>query len=213
VAHVNLSRALVIGNRYLARKAGEATSPELFSVACPVRHGYSESLASGITLSGMYYPVGYHVGSSKAMSYLATYKVDTEAPKLVSGYMALAFRDQQGQDPVVQVGDNWLLNTNFFIGVTGYVSQPNGHIAGYFPIPDDPNLIGAVLLTQFWIQDGETYRLSQIIGAKIEGGGALKASSGGDKGDKKTTQSLDQFKLNTGANKIIEEILKQRAKL
>jgi len=205
---VYLASQLSIGRRYFARMAGANTSPSLFGVACPVRHGYSESLSSGVTLSGMYYPVGYNVGSPAAMSYLAAYKAGLGPPETINGYMAFAFRNQQGQDPVVQVGDNWLLDTAYYINVTGHLNRPNGHMAGSFPIPDDPDLVGAVLLTQFWIQDGETFRLSQIIGATIEGGGALKAPSGGDK---KKGLSLDQFKLKTGGDAIVAQILKQRA--
>lgn len=210
---INLSSPLELGNKYLVRKYGTSVDSTLSGFTCPVRYGFSEPISSGITMSGMNSPVSYYIGSTAAMSFLATYKdMDIGEREPIVGYMAMAFRDQYGQDPIIQIDDNWLLNTIYYINVSGYVCLPNGHLAGHFQIPNDPALIGAVLLTQFWVIDGQAIRLSQIIGAKIEGQEELlRAPSGGS--SRTSSLPLDQkFSVKTGGDAIVAQILKQRAK-
>lgn len=208
---VSLSRSLQVGNRYFARRPGVAAKLDLDSVPCPVRHGYGERLSSGATLGGMHYPLSCKIGSS-AISYLSTSKgLLEDGSESLTGCMAIALRGQFGHDPVIQVDDNWLLDTIYYINVAGYASRSSGRLAGHFQIPYDPALIDAVLLTQFWVQDGNTYRLSQIVGAKIGGLEFLRATSGD--GSRASNFPLDRkFKMKTGGDAIITQILKQRAR-
>jgi len=207
---IDLSRSPVVGGRYLAREKGIPTDPNLFGVLCPVRYGYSETLSSGVSMSGMHYPMGCRVGST-SMFYLSTSKnIGQGIDSTFEGFMAIALRGQNGQDPVVQVGDNWLLDTIYYVDVTGYVGSPNGLLAGHLPIPGDPALTGAVLLAQFWTIDGQAIRLSQILGAKIEAQ-AMPGSPAGGSGRASTFPLDRKFNVQAGGEAIVAQILARRA--
>jgi hypothetical protein len=90
--------------------------------------------------------------------------------RFYDGAMVIGFRAGR-IDPIIPCGSNELLAAGVSVpaegvavGVTG-----TGMIAASVAIPNDPGLVGLVLLTQFVMRDGEDHRLSEIYGAVIDG--------------------------------------------
>ena len=165
VLNIALSQPLAIGARYMARKVGEAGET---SSACVCRHGFPEAFASGAALDGFYYQMGAEPGQ------LFTVEVGVRAGAQSSvavyeGMLLIGLRIG-GVDPMVPYGTNWLLNTSAYVPAQGFMTSSGwGMISGEITIPNDPGLVGLVFLTQFVMEDGQNYVLSEVYGAVIEG--------------------------------------------
>jgi hypothetical protein len=166
---VGLVRELVIGRKYSVRVVGQPT-PASCAVECIMRRGAPESFADGATIEPMRSQIGARVGSDFVV------EVGLRGPRFAGpvrfydGAMVIGFRAGR-IDPIIPCGSNELLAAGVSVpaegvavGVTG-----TGMIAASVAIPNDPGLVGLVLLTQFVMRDGEDHRLSEIYGAVIDG--------------------------------------------
>jgi hypothetical protein len=62
------------------------------------------------------------------------------------------------------------LVTEFWVGALGYVAENtmSGQVSMLFPIANNPSLEGIVLLGQFVVFDVTGFRLSEVVGCKIQ---------------------------------------------
>lgn len=86
----------------------------------------------------------------------------------------MAFRDEQGADPVTVVGNYALLTPAVSFG---YALSPdrirNSTGLSLGAIPDNPSLAGSVMLFQYWfVMPDLSVVYSDVFGTQILGGGA-----------------------------------------
>jgi hypothetical protein len=161
---VTTSEALILGERYAARVQGAAT-PAQYSFECVRRYGVSEPLSDGTLIRPFFYQLGATSGSGFNIQLLLE---STAKPfdSLYSGYLLVAFRAPA--DPVIQLGQNYLLNPAFHLPVQAWVPArlTQGAFAVDVPIPS--GLAGLVFLVQYIVVDGSEFRTSQIYGSAIK---------------------------------------------
>lgn len=184
-AAITATESVVIGESYVAYEVGKAPSAEMCATAIR-RYGYGETLGDGSQIGHIAQPLNFPVGSTR----------DVYCPIVGSsvqvgdcpfvGNVAFGYRDPStGVDPVVAYGNNMLLATSLFLPLAGLTLDSSGAVPanGYMrttvDIPNDPNLIGTVLLFQFWVIDGATVKVSEIAGVQLEGEPAAAAAGAG----------------------------------
>jgi hypothetical protein len=161
---VSTTSPLLLGERYAARLQGEAV-PTNFAFECVRRYGVSDTLSDGTTMRPFFFQRGASVGHIFNVQLLlnAPFRpVDTR----YEGYLLVAFRAPT--DPVVQIGQNYLLSPVLIAPVEGWVQADchQGSISIDVPIP--LGLEGLVFLVQYWLVDGTSFKFSQIYGSAIK---------------------------------------------
>jgi hypothetical protein len=161
---VTTSEPLVLGERYVARVQGTST-PTQYSFECVRRYGVSETLADGTSMRPFFFQLGATSGSVFNVQLMLQSPLRTQDTHY-GGYLMVAFRAPT--DPVVQVGQNYLLNPAFYVPVEAWVpaNGTTGAFAADIPIP--AGLEGLVFLVQYWVVDGNEFKVSQIYGSAIE---------------------------------------------
>jgi len=170
---VPLSQPLLIGRKYVARLAGQSL-PAAGSVTCVCRHGFPETFASGETIDATYYQHGAIIGQP----FIVEVGVQSASEDMLyEGVMLIGFR-LGGVDPLVAYGNNLLLAASVAMPAQGVaIGAGSGMLFSSLTIPNDPGLVGLIFLTQFAMEDGQDYVLSQVYGSLIEVGQAQTASA------------------------------------
>ena len=178
VVSVALSQPLRVGERYVARRTGHP-SPDRHDVVCVARHGSSETFADGAALGDFWAARSAAVGRDLLVGVgrcgFAGRPVDRDGMLLVGLRAGAA-------DSLLPCGDNVLLSTCHGVparvlrarpawGTTGTAAATLATAAATIVIPNEPSLVGAVLLTQFVMRDGPDFVLSQVQGARLEAAG------------------------------------------
>jgi hypothetical protein len=164
VATVSLSEQLVIGSLYTARTTDGATG---VPTSCVCRHASGEAFSTGAALDGFYYQSGARIGQP----FVVEVGVTAGLPSNPTGYegMLLIGIRMGNTDPLIPYGNNVLLSTSTYVPARGFVTTSGwGMVFGEVVIPNDPGLVGLVFLTQFVMEDGPDYVLSQVYGSVIE---------------------------------------------
>ncbi len=167
---LTLSQALVLGDHYVARTVGQST-PEDWAFSAMRRYGAPESLADGTALRRIYKPIDTYIGNP-ALGVLLGVEAGPSVPNppsLLSGFLLVGLRGAGG-DPVIPFGSNYLLSpavltlpASGFLGDDGF-----GLVSGQITIPNDPNLIGAVVFVQFALTDPAGGNvLSEVVGFEL----------------------------------------------
>lgn len=155
---------LVLGERYAARVQGQAV-PTNLAFECVRRYGESDSLSDGATMRPFFYQRGANVGSVFNVQLLIG-APPRPADVRYDGFLMVAFRAPS--DPVVLVGENYLLNPAFYLPVEGWIAANCRQGAVSVDVPIPMGLEGLVFLVQYWIADGAAYKFSQIYGSAIK---------------------------------------------
>jgi hypothetical protein len=168
---VALSEPLAMGGHYHVRAAG--TSEVADRIKCPRRYGAPESTNSGFSLRRMPRPIAPMVGNRDFRVRLPFLQVPPPAAtSTCEGVMTIAVRDATTDDLVVDHEGNALLLGQLFVAAKGAVMLTDGFLSAKLPIPDDPDLEGAVVLVQFLVPDHDgrelVVRRSEVLGFDIE---------------------------------------------
>lgn len=168
---VPLSSTLTVGAEYTVRLAGASTGA---TFTCIERHGYPETFIDGVKL-GARPPTtaSYHINNPDfSVSVPATRDASLgNAPALL--YVGIVIVGLTN-DAVVPYdngqGTNQLLDSLYWIGALGGIRENanTGHISLGIPLANDPALVDVVFKTQFAIHDGAAFRLSEVIGGKVQ---------------------------------------------
>ena len=201
---IPLNTPLTLGAMYQVKKTTEPIEP-LLGVECHARYGFPETTANSITIGRIQHAPFAVVGELGFRMYTDVYTenaslADGEGKVTVSGSFALAMRDPvTGVDPVVQVGANYLLQTDLFVLGNGVIGAVPGHgvfMSETVGIPDDPALIGGVFLHQAFVLDQSWY-VSDIVGAVIRSYNQPPAAAQSSNTGTPTRRLLEQrFKSN-----------------
>lgn len=164
IVTVPTSEPLVLGERYSAHVPGSGSSAA-FEFECVRRYGQSESLSDGTTMTPFFYQRGATAGSIFNIQ-LALRSMPQPIDRSYESYLLVAFR--LPSDPVVQIGQGYVLNTSTMFPATGWIPADfrGGTISLDVPIP--AGLGGLVFLVQYCVVDGNQLKLSQIYGSAIE---------------------------------------------
>jgi hypothetical protein len=175
-ADIALTEVLILGERYTARQVGSGTLPNEGFV-CVRRYGYPEVMSDGVGIDSFYFQRGATIGSQFFVEVGLRAPETVQVNRMYTGIMLIGFR-VFGDDSVVPYGGNALLVTPFYLPATCMVIAETrwGLAFSSLTIPNDPGLVGLTYLTQFAIEDGSEYRLSEVYGANIEG--VIAGSSG-----------------------------------
>jgi hypothetical protein len=178
-ATISLTQPLILGHRYSAMVGGQVPPPER-AITCVCRHGYSEVFSDGTQIRDMYYQLGSQIGLNFTLEVGLHNDDPPVGGMLYSGAMLIGFR-VGGVDPIVSYGNNVLLASGLYVPARGMVSDINGWGLTFasIPIPNDPGLVGLIFLAQFAMEDGASYRLSQVYGSTIDGLTSSGASAPG----------------------------------
>lgn len=164
LAPTTTSEPLVLGERYVARVQGQS-APASLGFECVRRYGMSETLSDGTSMYPFFFQRGAVTGSIFTV-HLALSAPERPVSTLYNAYLMIAFR--LASDPVVQIGQSYVLNTSTYIPVEGWVDAraTSGSLAVDVPIP--AGLTGLVFLVQYWVIDGSAFKLSQVYGSAIK---------------------------------------------
>ena len=166
---VALSEPLVVGETYRALTSGTQTVAEF---VCLQRHGFPESFTDGAELDRIRLsPFEYHVGNAEFSMSARVHRSQPAGPRV--DYLGGCLLALEGA-PIVPVdngsGINQTLITEFWVGALGHLAENavSGQVSMEFPIANDPSLEGIVLLAQFVVFDVSGFRLSEVVGCKIQ---------------------------------------------
>ena len=166
---VTLSQPLVFGHRYGARVQG-ATWVSTFT--CVHRHGFPEPFSHGVSMSriaispGSYYSGNQDFSVSSSLRRIGTNWDGHD----YFGAMTLGLETT----PIVPFdngnGLNSILAADYWVGALGFIrdGERSGFVRMKFPIPGSPSVEGLTLLGQFIVFEETGFRLSEIIGFKIQ---------------------------------------------
>jgi hypothetical protein len=134
-------------------------------------------MSDGVGIDSLYFQRGATIGSQFFVEVGLRAPETVQVNRMYTGIMLIGFR-VFGDDSVVPYGGNALLVTPFYLPATCMVIAETrwGLAFSSLTIPNDPGLVGLTYLTQFAIEDGSEYRLSEVYGANIEG--VIAGSSG-----------------------------------
>ncbi len=192
---ITTSTPFVIGKGYFTRESGSSLDYDELWFECIRREGFSEAIGTGISMSPIIYDNRLYPGGI----YRTTIPITADPPPAshlsYPGWLALAAdtvaRENVGviipyPDPVT--GPNSLINPalRLFLFTPSALVTPatgQGQIYYQFDIPNDPTLVGGVVLSQFALNVNEELKLSEIGGALVHAGPlappAAAATAGG----------------------------------
>lgn len=166
---VSLTEALVVGSTYQVKPVGSQAVAEF---VCLQRYGFPENFSDGAQLTRIRLnPVEYRVGNLDFSMRTGIQRSFTAGPRVE--YVGGCLLGLEGM-PIVPIdngsGLNQVLLTEFWIGALGWVAENamTGQVSMLFPIANDPALEGLVLLGQFVVFDVTGFRLSEVVGFKIQ---------------------------------------------
>jgi hypothetical protein len=165
---VSLSAPLMAGRTYGVRAVGATFSRDF---VCFERFGFPEPFSGGTRLDRTPLdPVTYRVGNAGFRAECPISRVgSSSAGENYIGILIVGCSVHQVVPFDNGQGTNALLASDYWLGATGGISADRwrGHVGMRLPIPNNVNLVGMTLRTQFAIHDGQWFRLSEVVGGVL----------------------------------------------
>ncbi|MCA3716872.1 MAG: hypothetical protein IM674_01330 [Brevundimonas sp.] len=169
LVQVALSEPLEIGKRYAVRVYGAAQSNDF---VCMRRHGFPEVFSHGVSMSRIRLtPQEYRSGNLLFGIKCGLFRTSNDMGEHdYFGGMLLGLQEF----PIIPFdngsGLNSLLVTEFWVGALGRIADgaPTGLLSMTFPLVGNPSLEGIVILGQFVALEESGFRLSEVVGFKVQ---------------------------------------------